>query len=553
MNNEELNIDVKKLRPFTRFIYTIGVLPTSYLLSMTYEEQLIWLCNYLKETVIPTVNNNGLAVEELQNKYIELKSYVDSYFNNLDVQEEVNNKLDDMAESGELADIIAQYLGLAGVLAFNTVAEMSNAENIGNGSICKCLGNITYNDGNGGYYKVRTITSGDVIDNFNIVSLDASNTLVAELIPYSNLKDNFDNKTNIDELHQKRLQSNYYTYGCLTKGVGISAVTNSDDEPAIMGFHNPSELATYTNRDTVAMHAHAFPNVPLLHYDIADTVFGSTIVRCPSLTSEQINNLLEYDLTETIIDVYNSSTRYSGLITEFDPDTKTFTVDTGWYQVGNTTPVTPPNNSTLYVGQSTKVWGLNVIGTLSSEREAESVTAAEFMTEVNHDSQDNTIVDGIANGTYPTHYGYKARGNVNIGYLSKDPNSIGYETIMEENNNKFAFFLKDGQDDTKQYIRSDGALGGLRCPINIVSGSSINSVLTWFNVITSSSSSISLPSPVGKAGYIMFIGNYTTDDKSLTYTNSSQIPVTLTLNAGTFYILMSDGNAWLNFKFTGVQ
>ena len=50
MNNEEL-IDVKTLRPFRRFIYTIGALPSSYLISMTYEEQLIWFCNYLEKTV----------------------------------------------------------------------------------------------------------------------------------------------------------------------------------------------------------------------------------------------------------------------------------------------------------------------------------------------------------------------------------------------------------------------------------------------------------------------------------------------------------------------
>ena len=74
--NEKIDIDVKTLRPFTRFIYTIGELPTSYLMSMTYEEQLIWLCNYLSQTVIPTVNNNGEAVKELQESYIILKRFV---------------------------------------------------------------------------------------------------------------------------------------------------------------------------------------------------------------------------------------------------------------------------------------------------------------------------------------------------------------------------------------------------------------------------------------------------------------------------------------------
>ena len=108
MNNDL--IDVKTLKPLTRLIYTIGELPTSYLMSMTYEEQLIWLCNYLSQTVIPALNNNGLAVQELQTKYIELKSYIDNYFDNLDVQDEVDNKINAMIEDGTFDTIINQEL-----------------------------------------------------------------------------------------------------------------------------------------------------------------------------------------------------------------------------------------------------------------------------------------------------------------------------------------------------------------------------------------------------------------------------------------------------------
>lgn len=107
--NEDINVNVQTLKPFTHFIYTIGELPSSYLMSMTYEEQLIWLCNYLEKTVIPTVNNNGQAVSELQTLYIELQDYVNHYFDNLDVQEEINKKLDDMAVDGTLGQITATY------------------------------------------------------------------------------------------------------------------------------------------------------------------------------------------------------------------------------------------------------------------------------------------------------------------------------------------------------------------------------------------------------------------------------------------------------------
>ena len=103
-------IDVQTLSPFKRFIMTIGNLPTSYLESMTYGEMLMWFCNYLQETVIPTVNNNAEAVEELQGLFIELKNYVDEYFDNLDVQQEINNKLDAMVEDGTLTTLIGAYV-----------------------------------------------------------------------------------------------------------------------------------------------------------------------------------------------------------------------------------------------------------------------------------------------------------------------------------------------------------------------------------------------------------------------------------------------------------
>ena len=108
--NEKLDIDVKTLRPFTKFIYTIGELPTSYLISMTYEEQLIWLCNYLTNTVIPTINNNGEAVKEVQDLVLKLQQYMNNYFDNLDIQREINKKLDEMAEDGTLTSLISNYV-----------------------------------------------------------------------------------------------------------------------------------------------------------------------------------------------------------------------------------------------------------------------------------------------------------------------------------------------------------------------------------------------------------------------------------------------------------
>ena len=96
--------------PFRRFVTTIGVFPTAFTDAMTYYECLAYLIKYLEETVIPAVNENAEALEELQTLYLQLKSYVDNYFTNLDVQEEINNKLDQMAEDGSLTAIIKAYV-----------------------------------------------------------------------------------------------------------------------------------------------------------------------------------------------------------------------------------------------------------------------------------------------------------------------------------------------------------------------------------------------------------------------------------------------------------
>ena len=131
--------------------------------------------------LVRNVNEQNEAIELYIAKFIELKDYVEDYFDNLDVQEEINNKLDQMAEDGQLADIIAQYLGLAGVLAFSTVADMKQAENLVNGSSCKTAGYYSVNDGGAGYYKVREVTNEDVVDEGKLIALH-DDQLVAELI-----------------------------------------------------------------------------------------------------------------------------------------------------------------------------------------------------------------------------------------------------------------------------------------------------------------------------------------------------------------------------------
>lgn len=89
---------------FTNYIYK--AIPLAFDESMSYYETLCAFKDYLMNTMIPAVNNNADAVAELQGLYVQLNDYVTHYFDNLDVQEEINNKLDEMVQSGELQEIL---------------------------------------------------------------------------------------------------------------------------------------------------------------------------------------------------------------------------------------------------------------------------------------------------------------------------------------------------------------------------------------------------------------------------------------------------------------
>lgn len=56
--------------------------------------------------VVESVNHQNEVVAEYVEKFNELHDYVYDYFDNLDVQEEINNKLDDMYEHGELGNLL---------------------------------------------------------------------------------------------------------------------------------------------------------------------------------------------------------------------------------------------------------------------------------------------------------------------------------------------------------------------------------------------------------------------------------------------------------------
>ena len=98
---------LNRVKPF-RF-WCQKVLPLVYDDSLSYYELLCKVVDYLNK-VIEDVNTLADDVEEFEQLFIELKNYVDNYFENLDVQQEINHKLDEMAADGTLATVMEPLL-----------------------------------------------------------------------------------------------------------------------------------------------------------------------------------------------------------------------------------------------------------------------------------------------------------------------------------------------------------------------------------------------------------------------------------------------------------
>ena len=96
----------RTLQPFRYWCQK--VLPLVYDDSLSYYELLCKVVDYLNKTMEDVETLHG-DVTNLHTAYEELQSYVNNYFSTLDVQEEINNKLDNMASSGELYEIIRKY------------------------------------------------------------------------------------------------------------------------------------------------------------------------------------------------------------------------------------------------------------------------------------------------------------------------------------------------------------------------------------------------------------------------------------------------------------
>lgn len=169
--------DFRKLTPFKWFVLENFPFIEADFDALT-EWQLFCKLGREMNKIIKSVNESGEQVEKLTDAFISLQEYVENYFKNLDVQDEINNKLNEMAESGELQDIINQYLQLAGIFAYNNIDEMKSAVNLTEDSKCCVYGNKEINDGGFNFYNIKNSTTLDV-DNKIVIKLNNNKYAIA--------------------------------------------------------------------------------------------------------------------------------------------------------------------------------------------------------------------------------------------------------------------------------------------------------------------------------------------------------------------------------------
>ena len=161
-----MNNEIKTISPFKNFCMTIGALPSSYLESMSYYETLCWLCKYLEKTINPAINQNAEALKELQD-------YVANYFDNLDVTEEINNKLDEMAQDGTLAEIINVEM----------IGSLSNLETTDKTDLVSAINENV--ETIGGLNNLETTDKTNIVNAVNEVNTNLKNINLSDYTTYT--------------------------------------------------------------------------------------------------------------------------------------------------------------------------------------------------------------------------------------------------------------------------------------------------------------------------------------------------------------------------------
>lgn len=166
----------KPVPPFVKFC--AANIPMVFDDSLSYYEALCALWKWMQDNLVDVINNNAAVTDyyieydkETRALFVQLKEYVDTYFDNLDVQEEINNKLDAMVEDGTFDIVVSKYLMIQPVNYIKdicTLAYRPTAETRGLQGGCYCGdGNIACYFSTTNTIQVISLSTGNVLREFS--------------------------------------------------------------------------------------------------------------------------------------------------------------------------------------------------------------------------------------------------------------------------------------------------------------------------------------------------------------------------------------------------
>lgn len=282
--------------------------------------QLTRLFNEFSEATSEEVNAferevNDTVAEYIE-KFTELKDFVDDYFDNLDVQQEINNKLDAMTEAGTLADIISEYLNSIAIFGYDSVASMKSSENLIAGSYARTMGYYSANDGGSALYKIRAITNDDIVDEAFIIEMgDPEDNLVAELIIQ-------DNTVNIKQLGARSQATDGTKYDI--KDYVYKYTTYITNQPNRCRLYIPAGVWTSTAMTITNPNGFdIFGDFGYSEYHFNSTVIttmGNNQTHLLNLGTNEGTYLKNFNLSNIIFSTYDWT--YDTVNKAFKPDTK---------------------------------------------------------------------------------------------------------------------------------------------------------------------------------------------------------------------------------------
>lgn len=163
------------------------------------------------------------TVEEYIAKFVELKDFVDTYFENLDVQDEINNKLDAMVEDGTLEEIIGHYIqspattDTLGTIKVGTGLEMDDTDH---------LNAIPATNDTLGAIKVGAGLEMDDTDHLNIV--ESEDYIDCESLTYDYTATNTNTVTKV-KIHYSIIPAEYKPQLALSDPENVNTRLNGSD------------------------------------------------------------------------------------------------------------------------------------------------------------------------------------------------------------------------------------------------------------------------------------------------------------------------------------